>query len=166
MNIKHIFVTVAALSVAAVAQANETPAVAKAQLSKILSCEVGAKPEEVAALIKTLGGLPIVKTAPLSDAEYTVPTPVEVFGRPITKISIHRGANADGDFHEYGALFSGESIDTVAKIAEITPHADGSYRKEISGRDLILRPEAGATYITCANDVRTFIKTIKRATQQ
>ena len=166
MNIKQIVVTIAALSVVAVAQANDSPAVAKAQLAQILRCEVDAKPEEVAALIKTIGGLPIVQTAPLSDAEYTVPNPVEVFGRPITKISIHRGANSDGDFHEFGALFSGESIDTVAKIAAITPNADGSYRKEIDGRDLILRPEAGATYITCANDVRTFVKTIKRTVQQ
>lgn len=165
MNIKQLIVAVSVLT-AITAQANDSPVVAKAQLAKILGCEVAAKPEEVTSLIKTLGGLPIVQKSSLSDAEYTVPNPVEVFGRPITKISIHRGVNTDGDFHEYGALFSGESIDTVAKIAGITPSADGSYRKEIGGRDLILRPEAGATYITCANDVRTFIKTIKRTVQK
>ncbi|MCB3688349.1 hypothetical protein H5782_11625 [Klebsiella pneumoniae] len=162
MKIKQLAVAIAALALAAAAQASDSPAVAKAKLEKVLTCEQGADPEEVATLIKTLGGLSIVQASPLSDAEYTVPNPVELFGRPVTKISIHRGMNADGDFNEYGALFSGESIDTVAKIAGITPDAAGTYRKEVGGHDLILRPEAGATYITCANDVRTIVKTIKR----
>jgi hypothetical protein len=162
MKIKQIVVVIAALAAAAAAQASDSAAVAKAKLEKILTCEQGADPQEVAAIIKTLGGLPIVQASPLSDAEYTIPNPVEIFGRPVTKISIHRGMNADGDFNEYSALFSGESINTVANIAGITPDVADTYRKEIGDHDLILRSEAGHTYITCANDVRTIVKTIKR----
>lgn len=130
MKIKQLAVAIAALALATAAQASDSPAVAKAKLEKVLTCEQGADPEEVATLIKTLGGLPVVQASPLSDAEYTVPNPVELFGRPVTKISIHRGMNADGDFNEYGALFSGESIDTVAKIAGITPDAAGTYNNQ------------------------------------
>lgn len=160
MNIKQLVFTIAALTVAA-AQASESPAVAKAKLEKILTCEKGGDPDEVVSHIKTLGGLPIVQASAHSDAEYTVPNPVELFGRPVTKISIHRSMNSDGDFTEYGALFTGESIDTVAKIAGITPEG-GTYRKAVGGHDLILRPEAGTTYITCANNVRTIAKTFMR----
>lgn len=163
MNIKPLIVILAcALASTASAQASDSPALTKAKLERVLTCERGAAPEEVVSLIKMLGGLPIVQSSPFSDAEYTVPSPVELFGRPITKISIHRGMNADGEFNEYGALFSGESIDTVAKLSGITLDAAGTYRKEVGGHDLILRSEAGATYITCANDVRTIMKTIKR----
>jgi hypothetical protein len=162
MSIKQLVITITTLTVVTATQAHESPAVAKAELEQILACEKRADPEEVAAHIKTLGGIAVVHTSPLVDAEYTIPNPVDVFGRPITKISIHRGVNSDGDYNEYDALFTGESIDTIAKIAGITPDAAGIYRKEIGGNDLLLRPEVGATYIACANDVRTIMKTIKR----
>lgn len=161
MNIKQLVVTIAALTATAAAQASESPAVAKAKLEQILTCQKGGDPDEVVSHIQTLGGLPILQAIPLADAEYTVPNPVELFGRPVTKISIHRSMNSDGDYNEYGALFTGESIDTVAKIAGITPEG-GTYRKAVGGHDLILRPEAGTTYITCANNVRTIAKTFMR----
>jgi len=162
MSIKQLVAAIATLMVALTAHAGDLPVVAKARLERILTCEQSAGPKEVVALIKTLGGLSIIQTSPLLDAEYTVPHPVELFGRPVTKISIHRGMNADGDFNEYGALFSGESIDTVARIAGISPDATGRYRKKMGRHDLILRPEAGFTYITCANNVRTIGKAIRR----
>jgi len=158
MKIKQLAVAIAALALAlaGAAQASDSPTVAKAKLEKILTCEQGADLEEVDTLIKTLGGLSIEQASPLSDEEYTLPNPVELFGRPVTEISIHRATNAPGDdSNEYRALFSGESIDTVAKIALITPDAAGTYRKEVGDHDLVLRPEAGSTYITCVNDVRT-----------
>lgn len=57
MKIKLLAVAIAALALAAAAQASDSPAVAKAKLEKVLTCEQGADPEEVATLIKTLGGL-------------------------------------------------------------------------------------------------------------
>lgn len=159
---KIIFVAIALIAISAQASDETNPIIAKAKLEKILSCSINAEPPEVLSLIKTLGGLGIVKKLPLSDAEYTIPNPVEVFGRPVTKISIHHGENADGEYNEYGSIFKGETFDTVARIAEVNKDATGLYRKEIKGNDLILRPEAGATYISCANDVRTFMKTIRR----
>lgn len=162
MNIKQLAASTFVLAFAVSVHAKDTPQTAKETLEKILTCENDAPPEEVVSLIKMLGGVAIMQANDLSDAEYTIPNPVDIFGRPVTKISIHHGKNADGGFYEYGSLFTGESIGTVAKFAGIIPDAAGNYRKEIGSHDLILRKEAGATYVTCANDVRTIVKTINR----
>lgn len=160
---KHLLLIAATVVAFSAQAADETnPTIGKYKLEKILSCSTSAQPAEVASLIKLLGGVTIVQRAPLSDAEYTVPNPVEVFGRPVTKISIHQGGNIDGDFNEYGSLFTGESFDAVARIAEVNKDAMGLYRKEVGDNDLILRPESGSTYVTCANDVRTAMKTYQR----
>jgi hypothetical protein len=83
----------------------------------------------------------------LGEVEYTVPDPVEVFGRPISRISVRTPV---GDYVEYSAPFSGEAVETVARLANIPENADGRYLTTLDGRELALRPEAGATYIACA----------------
>ncbi len=158
---KRLFFAIALSATAAAAQAADSAAAAKFQLEKVLTCEQSASPEEVGVLIRELGGRAIVHASRHTDAEYTVPNPVEIFGRPVTKISIHQGIDVDGNYNEYSAIFSGESIDTIAKIAGITPNADGIYRKSVGGHDLTLRPEAGMTYIACSNDVRSMMRSIK-----
>lgn len=160
---KHFLLAATALIAFSAQAADETnPVIGKAKLEKILTCSNSAQPTEVVALIKLLGGVSIVQKSPLADAEYTIPNPVEIFGRPVTKISIHQGANIDGGFNEYGSIFTGESFDAVARIAEVSKDAAGFYHKEVGDNDLILRPEAGSTYVTCANDVRTIMKSYER----
>lgn len=159
MSKRLFLLSLCSLFVTAAAQAADSAA--KFQLEKVLTCEQSASPEEVVVLIRELGGRAIVHASRHTDAEYTVPNPVELFGRPVTKISIHQGIDADGDYNEYSAIFSGESIETIAKIAGITPNADGIYRKSVGGHDLTLRPEAGMTYIACSNDVRSMMRSIK-----
>lgn len=153
----------AALSIQA---ADLSPAEAGARLSQVLTCKKSAVPQEVINLIKTAGGKSIVQASDLSDGEYTLPNPIDVFGRPITKLGIHPGANSDGDFNEYSGQFSGESLATVAKLGHVQSDDLGDYRKEVGNHDLTLRVESGDTYITCANDVRTITKTIKRNAKQ
>lgn len=146
--------------------ADIAPKEASARLTQVLTCERSASPETVIDLIKSVGGKSIVQASDLSDGEYTLPNPLDVFGRPITKIGIHQKSDGEGDFDEYSGLFSGESIATIAKLADISIDEVGDYRKEIGGHDLRLRAESGETYISCSNDVRTVVKTIKRTTRE
>lgn len=135
----------------------------KIQLEEILTCQRSASPDEVTQLVTTLGGKAIVQhSLNNADVEFILPLSLDIFGRPVSKLSIHRGENSDGDFNEYSGIFSGEGIETVAKLAEIKINKLGEFRKQIGNHDLILRPESGVTYITCANDVRTIMKSIKR----
>lgn len=132
-----------------------------AQLQSALACQSTAKPEQVEALIHQLRGVRLVGTS-TTDAEYSLPNPVEVYGAPITRIIIHRNWNEDGEFVEYQSIFDGE-FKLVATFANVAPDADGYYRKEIGNNDLILRPEAGVNYIACASGIRSFPKAVKRA---
>lgn len=143
-----------------------SPKEANARLARVLTCERSASSKEVIDLIKKAGGKSIVQASDLSDGEYTVPNPLDVFGRPITKIGIHPGANIDGDFNEYSGIFSGESLATVAKLAGVPRDSLGDYRKEVGNHDLILKVDSGETTVTCANDVRTIAKTIKRKAKE
>lgn len=151
---------------ASVHAADVSPKEASAQLARVLTCEQSASPSEVIKLIKSVGGKSIVQASDLSDGEYTLPNPLDVFGRPITKLGIHQQSNGEGDFNEYSGEFSGESIATVAKLGDIAVDDVGDYRKEVGGHDLWLRVDSGATYISCANDVRTITKTIKRTAKE
>jgi len=148
---------------ASVQAADVSPKEANAQLARVLTCEQSASPSEVIKLIKSAGGKSIVQASDLSDGEYTLPNPLDVFGRPVTKIGIHEQSNGEGDFNEYSGQFSGESIATVAKLADIPQDNVGEYRKEVGGHDLSLRAESLDTYVFCANDVRTIAKTVKHA---
>lgn len=166
MRLKYRFLIAACLL--AVAQAHAADALAQAKLQAVLSCELSVAPNDVVGLIKQLGGKAIVQQSPESDAEYTLPNPVDVYGRPVTHVSLHKGSNGDGDFDEYTSTFSGESLSTIARLADVKPDPAGSYRKAFGNNDLILRNEAGATLITCANGVRSVVKTLKKnaATQK
>ncbi|QOI07929.1 hypothetical protein [Pseudomonas savastanoi] len=154
------------VATASVHAADVSPKEAGAQLARVLSCQQGASPSEVIKLIKVAGGKSIVQASDLSDGEYTLPNPLDVFGRPVTKIGIHEQSNGEGDFNEYSGQFSGESIATVAKLADVPQDDVGEYRKEVGGHDLTLRAESGETYISCANDVRTVTKAVKRMAKE
>jgi len=133
---------------------------ARTQLTAILSCNTSASPAKVESLIKSLGGHTLLREAPQTDVEYTLPNAVEVFSQKITQIAVHPWNNTDGDFTEYRSLFTGRA-DTVARYASITS-ANGAYQRHVGNNDLTLRFEPGGTYIVCANGVRSIGKSIKR----
>ena len=74
---------------------------ARTQLTAILSCNTSASPAKVESLIKSLGGHTLLREAPQTDVEYTLPNAVEVFSQKITQIAVHPWNNTDGDFTEY-----------------------------------------------------------------
>ncbi|MGE8398803.1 hypothetical protein PisoF_02343 [Pseudomonas sp. IsoF] len=135
---------------------------ANARLAQVLTCQRNVSPEEFEALVKTAKGKAIVQASDLSDGEYTVPNPLDVFGRPVTRLALHPGSNGEGDFNSYSGAFSGESIQTVAKLAGVPKDPIGDYKKEVGNHDQWLYVDSGSTYISCAYDVRTVAKTIKR----
>lgn len=134
---------------------------ANARLAQVLTCKRSVSPEQFEALVKAANGKAIVQASDLSDGEYTVPNPLDIYGRPVTRLSLHPGSNGEGDFNTYGGAFSGESIQTVAKLADIPKDEVGDYKKEAGNHDLWLYEDSGSTYISCSYDVRTVTKTIK-----
>ena len=156
----------ASLACATASAAPIDQSVAKARLSQVLTCERAVTPVEFEALVKAAHGKAIVQASDLSDGEYTVPEPLDVFGRPITQLAQHPGANGEGDFNEYRGFFSGESVQTVAKLGNVPQNEVGQYRKAVGNHDLTVGAEGGSAYIVCSNDVRTVAKTIKRTARE
>lgn len=154
------------VAVMSIAQAGEvSPIEANARLTQVLTCQRSVSPEDFKLLVKQAGGKSVVQASDDSDGEYTVPNPLDVFGRPVTQLSLHPGANGEGDFNEYTGVFSGEGLQTVAKLGDVPRDDLGDYRKQVGNHDLILKAEHGGTYITCSQDVRTITKSIKRTTR-
>ena len=163
MKVQHLIVSLlASLGCATASADNIDPTEANARIAQVLTCKRPISPEGFAALVKAAHGKATVQASDLSDAEYTVPNPIDVFGRPVTELSVHSASDGEGDFNEYTGAFSGESIQTVAKLGDIPKDDIGHYKKAVGNHDLSLRAESGGTYISCANDVRTVAKAIKR----
>lgn len=133
---------------------------AASRLISVLSCEENASPTEVASLIDALGGHTVVRAAAATDADYTLPNPINVFGQPVTVISVHPGSNADGDFTEYRSLFTAPAM-VVARYAGIEPY-QGIYKRQTGNNDVLLRFEPGGSYIVCEQGVRSVSKWIRR----
>lgn len=131
------------------------------QLATILTCRSTASVSRVVDLIYHLGGGVI--TASSLSAEFTLPNSVDVFGRPVQRITIHQRENGDGAYTEYVSVFDHETIDTVARLADVPMDRNlGYFYKPVDGHDLTVRADAGAGVVTCAQDVRTFKKTVRR----
>lgn len=141
--------------------ANIDQAEANARITQALTCKRNVSPEQFEALVKAANGKAIVQASDLSDGEYTVPNPLDVFGRPVTKLSMHPGSNGEGDFDTYSGAFTGESIQAVAKLADIPKNEFGQFKKEVGNHDLWLYEDGNDTYISCSYDMRTVVKTIK-----
>lgn len=136
---------------------------AKLKLEAVFTCEEPSTPQAVKLLVKQLNGLQVIIGNEIDDAEYTLARPLNIYGREIRRISVHKYANEDGEFTEYSAIFTGEDLVNVAYYAGVGQSEDGRYMKAIGRNDLILRSERGETSIVCAQNVRTIAKSIKRA---
>ncbi len=157
MNTRLVALTLVAAVLMPFAASASSPA---SRLTLVLSCKSNASPAKVAGLIRELDGHTLMSESALTDVEYTLPTPINVFGQPVTQISVHPGNNTDGDFTEYRSRFSAPAA-TVARYAGITPD-QGTYKRQDGNNDVILRFEPGGSYIVCAQGVRSVPKWIKR----
>ncbi|MBH3383296.1 hypothetical protein I5S53_04795 [Pseudomonas juntendi] len=137
------------------------PTEANARLTQVLTCKRNVTPEQFEALVKAAHGKAIVQASDLSDGEYTVPNPLDVFGRAVTRLAMHPGSNGEGDFNTYYGVFTGESIQAVAKLADVPQDEFGQYKKEVGNHDLWLYADGSDTSISCSYDMRTVVKTIK-----
>lgn len=131
------------------------------ELKNSLECKRKAEPEEIQRWVSALGGLSVVHSDLPGHAEYTLPRPVSVFGQDVQRISASPAFDDYGEYIEYSSFFNEEDIDTVARFAQMAPSYDNEYQYQILARDLTLRPEAGDTYIVCANHVRSLGKSIR-----
>lgn len=83
---------------------------------------------------------------PTQTGSFNLPTPIKVFGFPVTKISIFR----DGGEDRYMAFIPGADVKDVAKAANIKANPQGSYSKSIKNRTLSAMPETtGGASVEC-----------------
>lgn len=161
-QMKHKLLIIAALFAFSAHAEVINPIEAKERIAQIFACTNRTTPEEVVSLMAALGGKAIVMTSPYLDAEYTLPNPIEVFGKKVQNVSIHQKSNLDGSFTEYTALSTGD-FELTTQIAGVAKDAFGRYRSEIGGNDLsLVEREDGAIEIICGNSVRTPLKSISR----
>lgn len=87
-----------------------------------------------------------VNKIPFEGADFTLTSPVDVFGLPITKIAINRVGGEDS----YTAIVTGKPIKDVAKAAHIEINAQGSYSKNMGKRTLLVMPNGSSeVFIQC-----------------
>jgi len=84
---------------------------------------------------------------PNEGASFNLPSPITVFGLPVTKIAIFRDSGEDS----YTASIAGANVKDVAKAANIKAAPQGSYSKSIKNRTLSVTPETtgGGAIVEC-----------------
>lgn len=140
---------------AAVHADNLDPTEARARIGQVLTCKRVVSPEQFDALVTAAKGQATVQASALSDAEYSLSGPVEVFGQLITQLSAHAASDGEGDFNEFSGAFKGKRLEEIAKLGGIGKDDLGHYTQEVGNHDLSLRSESGSTYLTCTQDKRT-----------
>lgn len=127
---------------------------ARTRIGQVLTCKRAASPEQFDALVKAAKGQATVQASELSDAEYSLPQPVEVYGQPITQLTAHAASDGEGDFHEFSGVFEGKRVEDIARLSGIGKDDLGHYTQAVGNHDLSLRDESGSTYIACTQDKR------------
>lgn len=127
---------------------------ARTRIGQVLTCKRAASPEQFDALVKAAKGQATVQASELSDAEYSLPQPVEVYGQPITQLTAHAASDGEGDFNEFSGVFEGKRVDDIARLSGIGKDDLGHYTQAVGNHDLSLRDESGSTYIACTQDKR------------
>lgn len=141
---------------------------AGSQITKIITCEDKATPEEFISLLHAKKGGSVLSghLGNGEDGEYTTSSPVEIWGYLVNSFSYHVGSNQDGDFTEFRAIIprtsNVQSLQSIAETASIPKIADNYYYKAVGGSDLLLRQYGDDVIISCAIDVRTTKKSINR----
>lgn len=146
----------------AFAQEPDAQRAIKSRLINILACNTQEAPTAVASLVRTLGGIAIVNHHVRENYDFTLPNPIELFGQPVTRILVHPRSNDYGDYDEYAAVVDTANVAIVAQIAGIDVDPQGRYLQRIGGHEFRIREDQGVTTISCAYDVHTTWKSIKR----
>lgn len=158
---RKLLIVAALCAFSAYAEDAINPIEARERLEQIFTCTNSTTPEEVVSLMLALDGKAIVAKSPILDAEYTLPNPIDLFGKKVLNISIRQNSNVDGQFVEYVARAAGD-FELTTQIAGVMKDALGRYRIEIDGNDLALVENNGDIEMICAISVRTPLKTINR----
>lgn len=127
---------------------------ARTRFGQVLTCKRAASPEQFDALVKAAKGQATAQASELSDAEYSLPQPVEVYGQPITQLTAHAASDGEGDFNEFSGVFEGKRVEDIARLSGIGKDDLGHYTQAVGNHDLSLRGESGSTYIACTQDKR------------
>lgn len=132
-------------------------------LSRALECRQNASPDDIQSWVHTLQGHTVTHGLTPDDqrATYTLPSPIQVFDQPVSTIAVETNSDDYGPFVEYSAHFEGQNMETVGRVAQLSPGLDNVYHRQIGTRDLSIRPESGRSYIVCANGVRSVPKSIR-----
>jgi hypothetical protein len=137
-------------------------------LAMTITCEIKTTPAQFVSLIKNTQGGSIISGnhGVQQDGEFTVSSPVNIWGFNVTHFSYHFGSNDDGDFTEYRAIIPNQSntltAQSVAQIAGIPKIADNYYYKAVGNNDLLVRKYGDDIIVSCADDVRTVKKSINK----
>ena len=124
------------------------------RISQVLTCKRVVSPEQFDALVTAAKGQATVQASELSDAEYSLAQPVEVYGQPITQLTVHAASDGEGDFNEFSGMFKGQRVEDIAKLSGIGKDDLGHYTQEVGNHDVSLRGESGSTYVACTQDKR------------
>lgn len=127
---------------------------ARTRIGQVLTCKRAVSPEQFDALVKAAKGQATVQASELSDAEYSLPQPVEVYGQPITQLTAHAASDGEGDFNEFSGVLKGKRVEDIARLSGIDKDDLGHYTQAVGNHDLSLRDESGSTYIACTQDKR------------
>ncbi|MDW5415657.1 hypothetical protein R6242_03615 [Iodobacter sp. CM08] len=121
MKIKRLVLIAASICIGLSAHAKDAKLAATATIEKALSCELPkGKYKTVQKALSTLGA----KAS--KDGEYTLSTPVNVFGLQVTQLSI-----SNDDVEIYIATLPGAKLDEVGKTAKLKPLA-GDYSSNVA----------------------------------
>lgn len=118
---KKLVLATACLSVGLNAYATDTKLAATTTIEKALSCELPkGKYKSVLKALSTIGA------KANKDGEYTLSTPVNVFGLQVTQLSI-----SNDDVETYISTLPSAKLDEVGKAAKLKPLA-GDYSSDVA----------------------------------
>lgn len=165
MSLKKISLITA---LALITSCSTTSISAGSKITKIITCEDEATPEEFISLLHEKNGGSVLSghLGNSEDGEYTTSSPVELWGYFVNNFSYHVGSDQDGDFTEFRAIIprtaNVQTLQSIAETASIPKIAENYYYKAVGGSDLLLRQYGDDIVISCAVDVRTTKKSINR----
>lgn len=144
----------------------------KNKLVSFVTCQQNTTPTQFTQTISDAGGKSIISgnMGDAIDTIYSLPTPVNLWGYPVSSFTMHRGSNSDGDYDEFAAVVPTDSnqvtSDDVAALGKVRRISENYFMNEVGGNDLIVRQYEDTVYVSCANNVRTIKKNFDRNVKQ
>lgn len=144
----------------------------KNNLVASVTCEKQTSPKMFLKQIDGAGGKSIISGnfGDDTDSIFSLPTPANLWGYSVSNFSLHRGSNEDGDFDEFVAIIdindNQTTVDMIASQGKVPKIADNYFTAQKGNNDLIVRQYGDTVSVSCANDVRTLQKKVKKDMKQ